>query len=105
MDGKVRTHYAFTHTHTHTPRAHNHTQTMADSSHLRKPLFPAETALPRQTVAVTGASGYLAGTIVRRLLAAGHTVHGTVRDPAITGKVAHLWDMPGAGERLKLFKV
>ncbi len=77
--------------------------TMADA--LRKPLFPAETAGPRQTVAVTGASGYLAGTVVRRLLCAGHTVHGTVRDPANTAKVAHLWAMPGAKDRLKLFKV
>lgn len=79
------------------------TTTMADA--LRKPLFPAETAGPPATVAVTGASGYLAGTVVRRLLAAGHTVHGTVRDPANAAKVAHLWAMPGAKDRLKLFKV
>jgi hypothetical protein len=76
---------------------------MADA--LRKPLFPAETGGPRLTIAVTGASGYLAGTIVRRLLAAGHTVHGTVRDPGNAAKVGHLLAMPGAAERLKLFKV
>lgn len=85
---------------------HTHTHTMASPPpDLRKPLYPAETGGPRRTIAVTGATGYLAGVIVRRLLAAGHTVHGTVRDPGATAKVAHLWGMPGAADRLKLFKV
>ena len=71
---------------------------------LRKPLYPAERAAPPTTVAVTGATGYIAGALVARLLAAGHTVHGTVRDPA-SAKCAHLRAMDGAAQRLKLFKV
>ncbi len=38
----------------------------------------------------------------RRLLAAGHTVHGTVRD--VAKATAELSVLPGASERLKLFK-
>lgn len=57
------------------------------------------------TVLVTGASGYIAGWIVRQLLEAGHTVHATVRDPQKATSVAHLHacakDAPGT---LKLFK-
>lgn len=41
-------------------------------------------------VCVTGASGYIAGWIVRYLLEAGHAVHATVRDPSKTGSTAHL---------------
>lgn len=44
--------------------------------------YPAEIAAPACTVAVTGCAGYLAGCIVERLLALGHTVHGTCRDLA-----------------------
>ena len=36
------------------------------------------------TVMVTGASGYIAGWIVKYLLEAGHTVHATVRDPNLS---------------------
>lgn len=72
---------------------------------LRKPLYPAEAASPPLVVAVTGASGYVAGAVVARLLAAGHAVRGTVRDPGNKKKVAHLLAMPGAAERLTLFKV
>lgn len=48
----------------------------------RVPLYPEElraAAGPPLTVAVTGATGYVAGAVVARLLAAGHIVHGTVR--------------------------
>lgn len=41
-------------------------------------------------VLVTGATGYVAGWLVKRLLAEGFTVHGTVRNPDDTNKVAHL---------------
>lgn len=41
-------------------------------------------------VLVTGATGYVAGWIVKRLLDAGVTVHAAVRDPNNTAKVAHL---------------
>ena len=38
---------------------------------LRLPLYPAEATAPPTTVVVTGASGFLAGPLVARLLAAG----------------------------------
>ncbi|MCW8842214.1 MAG: NAD-dependent epimerase/dehydratase family protein, partial [Rhodobacteraceae bacterium] len=41
-------------------------------------------------VMVTGATGYVAGWIVKALLDAGLTVHAPVRDPAKTEKTAHL---------------
>lgn len=41
-------------------------------------------------VLVTGATGYVAGWIVQRLLEAGLTVHAAVRNPADTAKRAHL---------------
>ncbi|KGD63503.1 putative dehydrogenase [Alcanivorax nanhaiticus] len=58
-----------------------------------------------RTVMVTGASGYIAGWIVKYLLEAGHTVHGTVRDPDKASSVAHLHRMAEASPgTLKLFK-
>lgn len=60
---------------------------------------------PAAPVLVTGASGYLGSWIVRYLLEAGHTVHGTVRNPGKASGLEHLHklsaDHPG---RLKLFK-
>lgn len=41
-------------------------------------------------VLVTGATGYVAGWIVKGLLDAGATVHAAVRDPGDAAKVAHL---------------
>ncbi len=41
-------------------------------------------------VMVTGATGYVAGWLVKRLLDAGHTVHAAVRDPRNQAKLAHL---------------
>ncbi|KAL9275673.1 Tetraketide alpha-pyrone reductase 1-like protein [Drosera capensis] len=55
-------------------------------------------------VCVTGASGYLASWLVKRLLQAGDFVVGTVRDPGDYKKVAHLWRLEGANKRLKLVK-
>ena len=56
-------------------------------------------------VLVTGASGYIASWLVKQLLEDGFTVHGTVRNPGASEKVAHLEAMgkehPG---KLKLFK-
>ncbi|MFG2821645.1 NAD-dependent epimerase/dehydratase family protein [Kitasatospora sp. NPDC048365] len=49
--------------------------------------LPVDTSAP---VLVTGATGYVAGWIVKALLDAGVTVHGAVRDPRNTGKVRHL---------------
>jgi nucleoside-diphosphate-sugar epimerase len=49
------------------------------------------TGTPRNgPVLVTGASGFIAGHIVRELLEHGYAVRGTVRSLAATGKVAHL---------------
>lgn len=60
---------------------------------------------PALPVLVTGASGYIAGWLVKDLLEAGRTVHATVRDPNKTASVAHLLAIaeraPGT---LKLFK-
>ena len=60
---------------------------------------------PAAPVLVTGASGYIGSWIVRTVLEAGHTVHGTVRNPDKTSGLEHLHklsdDHPG---RLKLFK-
>ncbi|MEM8688822.1 MAG: NAD-dependent epimerase/dehydratase family protein [Pseudomonadota bacterium] len=56
-------------------------------------------------VLVTGATGYLAGWLVKRLLDEGFTVHGAVRDPSNHAKVAHLQKLAEAGPgTLKLFK-
>ncbi|MCF4099673.1 NAD-dependent epimerase/dehydratase family protein [Maritalea mediterranea] len=56
-------------------------------------------------VLVTGATGYLAGWIVKRLLEEGKTVHAAVRDPNNSQKIAHLdkmaADLPG---EIKYFK-
>lgn len=52
-------------------------------------------------VLVTGATGYVAGWLVKRLLSEGFTVHAAVRDPENAQKVAHLTALPGT---LKLFK-
>ncbi len=47
-------------------------------------------------VLVTGATGYVAGWIVKGLLDAGATVHAAVRDPRNAAKVAHLTAMAEA---------
>lgn len=59
----------------------------------------------KTTVLVTGASGYIAGWIVKYLLEEGHTVHATVRDPEKASSVAHLQKVAaGAPGTLRLFK-
>ena len=56
-------------------------------------------------VMVTGATGYVAGWVVKELLDAGVTVHAAVRDPAKTEKTKHLSGMAekSPGE-IKFFK-
>lgn len=46
-------------------------------------------------VLVTGATGFLAGWLVKRLLEEGFAVHAAVRDPANTAKTAHLTELAG----------
>ncbi|GJN05942.1 hypothetical protein PR202_ga23621 [Eleusine coracana subsp. coracana] len=53
---------------------------------------------------VTGGAGFIAAHLIRALLAAGHTVRATVRDPEDEGKVGFLWDLEGAAERLHLVR-
>lgn len=53
----------------------------------------------RGVVAVTGATGFIASHIVRKLLSDGYAVRGTVRD---LWKAWHLVNMPYADERLTL---
>lgn len=55
-------------------------------------------------VCVTGASGFLASWLIKRLLLSGYQVIGTVRDPENEKKLAHLWNLEGAKERLQLVK-
>lgn len=57
---------------------------------LRKPLYEIETSAAPTTVCVTGATGYIAAPIIQRLLAAGHTVRATCRDPNAEAKLKHL---------------
>ncbi|XP_024534618.1 cinnamoyl-CoA reductase 1-like [Selaginella moellendorffii] len=53
---------------------------------------------------VIGAGGFIASWIVTKLLDRGYKVHGTVRDPDDNEKYGHLKKLPGAGERLSLFR-
>ena len=56
-------------------------------------------------VMVTGATGYVAGWIVKELLEAGLTVHAPVRAPDNTAKVQHLIDIASAtAGDIKFFK-
>ncbi|MDO6521477.1 aldehyde reductase [Shimia thalassica] len=56
-------------------------------------------------VLVTGATGYVAGWIVKQLLEAGLTVHAPVRDPDAASKIQHLLDIAQASQgSIKFFK-
>ncbi|AIR71130.1 NAD-dependent epimerase/dehydratase family protein [Dickeya fangzhongdai] len=56
-------------------------------------------------VMVTGATGYVAGWLVKRLLEEGVTVHAAVRDPNDVRKIGHLNDMAaGKPGTLRFFK-
>jgi len=52
----------------------------------------------RSPVLVTGANGYVASWVVKKLLDQGLTVHGAVRDPANKDKVGHLQKMAAASK-------
>ncbi|CAL5430648.1 unnamed protein product [Camellia sinensis] len=55
-------------------------------------------------VCVTGASGFIASWLIKRLLLSGYRVIGTVRDPGNNEKLRHLWRLEGAKERLELVR-
>lgn len=55
-----------------------------------------------ERILVSGASGFIAGHTIERLLAKGYDVTGTVRDPGSADKTAHLTSMPGAADHLTL---
>jgi cinnamoyl-CoA reductase len=65
---------------------------------------PVAPLTSNSTVAVTGASGFLASELVAQLLARGVRVRGTVRSLADATRVAHLRALPGAAELLTLFE-
>ncbi len=46
-------------------------------------------------IAVTGATGFIGSEVVKVLLARGHTVRGTVRNPDDAAKVAPLKELEG----------
>ncbi|KAL7205974.1 hypothetical protein ACSBR2_018814 [Camellia fascicularis] len=55
-------------------------------------------------VCVTGASGFIASWLIKRLLLSGYHVIGTVRDPGNNEKLRHLWRLEGAKERVELVR-
>ena len=55
-------------------------------------------------VCVTGASGFIAAHIVKQLLDREYVVRGTVREDPASPKYAFLRDLPGAADRLELFR-
>ena len=58
-----------------------------------------------QPILVTGATGYVAGWVIQRLLEHGRTVHAAVRDPSNRKKIQHLHDMADAAPgKVELFK-
>lgn len=61
------------------------------------------TATDAVAVGVTGCNGFIASHVVAQCLGKGYVVHGTVRDANDAKKTAHLSELPGAAERLKLF--
>ncbi|OEL17130.1 Cinnamoyl-CoA reductase 1 [Dichanthelium oligosanthes] len=70
--------------------------------------MPTETPMPAlsghgRTVCVTGAGGFIASWLVKRLLEKGYTVRGTVRNP-VDPKNGHLMALEGATDRLILLR-
>lgn len=63
------------------------------------------TATAKSPVLVTGASGYIASWVIKKLLEQGHPVHATVRDLNKTASFAHLQEIAQElNAELKLFR-
>lgn len=63
-------------------------------SHHRNPMRKTIMSMDQsKPILVTGATGYIAGWIIKRLLEEGFTVHATVRDPSNTQRVAYLYEL------------
>ena len=58
----------------------------------------------KHTVLLTGATSFVAGHILQRLLELGINVHATVRDPNDKQRTGFLRELPNADTHLKLFK-
>jgi dihydroflavonol-4-reductase len=60
------------------------------------------TLATEKPVCVTGASGFIAGHVIKLLLERGYKVRGTVRNPGKSQELTSLTGLPGAAERLEL---
>jgi len=67
------------------------------------PLFTQQENRPL-VYCVAGGGGYIGSWLVKTLLENGYTVHATLRDPGNPSKNSFLLSLPGAQERLRLFK-
>jgi len=67
------------------------------------PLFTRQENRP-QVYCVAGGGGYIGSWLVKTLLENGYTVHATLRDPGNPSKNSFLLSLPGAHERLRLFR-
>jgi dihydroflavonol-4-reductase len=64
----------------------------------------ASTAMSKGKVCVSGVTGFLGGHIVKCLLAAGYTVHGTARRIEDPSRLVHITELPGASTSFRAFE-
>ncbi|CAN0889823.1 Protein BRI1-5 ENHANCED 1 [Linum grandiflorum] len=58
----------------------------------------------RGIVCVTGGTGFIASSLISRLLHLGYTVHTTLRSNSGKRDISYLTTLPGAEERLRIFE-